>query len=143
MKFNGKMMQGMMEKMSAQEKKDMMSAMMGTDDSFEGTMPEGMSGMMGMMMGKGSHGAGNPMEMCRTMMSSMTEIAETAKFATPEIRNLFDEWVLQIEDEIFEIVQRAQNIDVSQIAQEIKLSEESVQFLLSGLVRKNKIRFSK
>lgn len=91
------MMETMMDKffstMSDDEKKEMMPKMMG---QMMGNNP--MMGMMSMMMGKkanstekGSENSKMPWDMCSEMMTGMKETANTAKFATPELRGLFDD----------------------------------------------------
>ena len=88
------MMEAMMEKffssMSDDEKKDMMSGMMG---KMMGNNP--MMGMMSMMMGrkgknlkKADETGKMPWDMCCEMMTGIKETANTAKFATSELRGL-------------------------------------------------------
>ena len=99
------MMEAMMDKffssMSDEEKKEMMSGMM--PKMMEQMMGNGsnmgknpMMGMMSMMMGRGKKKADSgeekmPWDTCREMMSGFKETANAAKFATPELRGLFDE----------------------------------------------------
>jgi hypothetical protein len=71
-------------------------------------MPKMMGGLnMGDMMGEG----GGPMDMCQNMMGAFQETAASAKFATPEVRNLFEEWSIQIEDEIYEFIKTAGEVN--------------------------------
>jgi hypothetical protein len=102
------MMETVMEKffstMSDTEKKDMMAGMMG---KMMGNNP--MIGMMSMMMGKKADSSEKnnetgkmPWDVCCEMMSGMKETANSAKFATPELRGLFDEWCQQIEKELLD-----------------------------------------
>jgi hypothetical protein len=162
----GKMMEGMMEKflggMSAEERGAMMSRMM---PQMMGTMTggEGMMGMMGRMMGRmmggGSgaaagrasesgrteaQGAGEmPWDMCRKMMGAMTEGTQTARFATPEVRGLFDEWAAQIEEELLQFTKDAGGVDVQKAAEHFRLSRESTIYFLTRLAQKGKIEFGK
>jgi hypothetical protein len=141
------MMETMMEKffssMSDNEKKDMMSGMMG---KMMGNNP--MMGMMSMMMGrkgqkpeKGDDKGKMPWDMCCDMMTGMKETANTAKFATSELRGLFDEWCQQIEKELLDFIKEKGSIKVAEITEKFSLSEESIKYLLSRLANKNLIDY--
>jgi LPS O-antigen subunit length determinant protein (WzzB/FepE family) len=141
------MMETMMEKffssMSEDEKKDMMSGMMG---KIMGNNP--MMGMMSMMMGrkgnkseKGSETGKMPWDMCCEMMTGIKETANTAKFATSELRGLFDEWCQQIEKELLDFIKEKGSIKVAEMAEKFSLSEESIKYLLNRLVNKNLIDY--
>jgi transcriptional regulator CtsR len=140
------MMETMMEKffssMSEDEKKDMMSGMMG---KMMGNNP--MMGMMSMMRRKdqisekGDDKGKMPWDMCCEMMTGMKETASTAKFATSELRRLFDEWCQQIEKELLDFIKEKGSIKVAEIVEKFSLSEESIKYLLSRLANKNLIDF--
>ena len=141
------MMEAMMEKffssMSDDEKKDMMSGMMG---KMMGNNP--MMGMMSMMTGrkdqqseKGDHKGKMPWDMCCEMMTGMKETANTAKFATSELRGLFDEWCQQIEKELLDFIKEKGSIKIDEMAEKFSLSEESIRYLLSRLANKNLIDY--
>lgn len=142
------MMDNFFSSMSEEEKKEMMASMM--PKMMENMMGSGggnpMMNMMGTMMGgrsksKGTHSHGMPWEKCSEMMSGFSETANTAKFATPELRNLFDEWCAQIENEILEQIKNEKEISVDKIAKKINLSEESVKYLLGKLAQKGLIDY--
>lgn len=150
------MMDAMMDKffssMTDDEKKEMMSGMMPKmmeqmmgGGSMMGKSP--MMGMMSMMMGKGkgsSESGGEnkmPWDMCNDMMSGIKETANTAKFATSELRGLFDEWCLQIETEILTFVKEKGSINIAELAEKFSLSEESIKYMLTKLANKNLIDF--
>jgi LPS O-antigen subunit length determinant protein (WzzB/FepE family) len=141
------MMESMMEKffstMSDDEKKDMMSGMMG---KMMGNNP--MMGMMSMMMGrkdknseKGDEKGKMPWDMCSEMMTGMKETANSAKFATSELRGLFDEWSQQIEKELLDFIKEKGSIKIDEMAEKFSLSEESIKYLLSRLANKNLIDY--
>jgi hypothetical protein len=143
----GKMMEGMMEKflggLSEEERSAMMSRMM---PKMMGSMMGGSGpmGMMRMMMGGGKDaeaGGEMPWDMCRKMMGAMAEGAQTARFATPEVRGLFDEWAAQIEEEILQFAKDAAGVDVEKAAEHFRLSKESTIYFLTRLAQKGKIRF--
>ncbi|MDP4094953.1 MAG: winged helix-turn-helix domain-containing protein [Bacillota bacterium] len=186
MGFKEKMMENMMGKMSAEEKKDMMDKMMESffstmtkeekEDMMNNMMPKmmeqmmggggqgsggGMMGMMSSMMGgKGSmmdmmssmmgNGNGsnkqekkedgfNPMDMCQKMMSNMSKNNEIATFATPEVRQMFEEWVQQVDEEILVLVKENNVITPEELAEKLKISKNSAVYFLSRLAQKGKI----
>jgi len=138
-----KMMEGMMEKflggMSTEERSKMMAGMMPKMMGEGGPM-----GMMRMMMGGGKTeeaGGESPWDMCRKMMGAMTEGAQTTRFATPEVRGLFDEWAAEIEEEMLQFTEESGEVDVDKAADHFKLSKESTIYFLTRLAQKGKIKF--
>jgi hypothetical protein len=77
--------------------------------------------MMG-MMGKRGKDQKMPWDMCREMMAGIQETASTAKFATPELRGLFNEWCEQVETEILESVKKQEKISVKDLSAAFKPS---------------------
>lgn len=142
MEMMEKMMEKFFESMAEDEKKQMMRTMM-PKMMEQMTGGKGMMGMMGMMMGKQDDEEGgtgfNPMDMCQKMMSSVNQSREVAAFATPEIRDLFFEWAQQVEEEIFQAVQKNPSISIEQIAEKVHLSSQSVIYFLGKLAQENKI----
>lgn len=143
-----KMMDGFFASMSPEEKQNMMKSMM--PKMMEMMMGSGgsMMNMMGSMMGMVKRGGGpdkdteggfNPMEMCKQMMSTMRQSSDIATFATPEIRNLFEEWVRQIEEEIEQYIEKNASCEPGILASHFKISKESVLYILSRLAQKGKI----
>jgi hypothetical protein len=148
------MMDSMMEKflgtLSPDEKKAMMGSMMpkmmGSMMGSNGaSMMDMMKGMMGSMAGNegaekdGSPMGFNPMEMCKKMMATMSKTSDLASFATPEVRALFEEWAAQIEVEILTLRNGKDSVDPDEIAQQFKLSRDSVTYFLTRLAQKGKI----
>jgi hypothetical protein len=152
-----KLMEKMMDGMSGEEKKHMMSAMAEnffsgmTEDEKKEMMQSMMSkmmggggsmmNMMGMMMGnKEPDGKGfNPMDMCQKMMGSFGKATEMASFATPEIRGLFEEWLAQIEEEFMSYINKSDAVNPDRIAEHFKLSKDSVTYFLTRLAQKGRV----
>ena len=112
---------------------NMMSMMMGGKDPMD---------MMKSMKGKEGASEGHmemPWDMCKKMMSSMSKTSELATFATPEVRQLFEEWAAQIEKEIMNYIRESKINEIEKIAEHFKLSKESVAYFLSRLAGKGKI----
>lgn len=79
------------------------------------------------------------MNMAKKVMGSITETASTASFATPELRGLFDEWTKVLDEEIITFVKEKEQTNPSDIAKKLKISEESVLFLVGKLARERKL----
>ena len=83
----------------------------------------------------------NPMEMCMQMISTMSESTQTAKFATPELRLLFDEWCQQIENEILLHTKTSKRVDPKELSEKYSLTEESIKYILSRMARQGRMDF--
>jgi len=95
------------------------------------------------MMKEKMAGAGfNPSEMCRQMTSSVTKAAEMGSYATPEVRALFEDWVTEAEQDILNFVKANNQAAPSAIAEQLKISENSVIFFISRLAQQEKIRIT-
>jgi hypothetical protein len=146
------MMNKFMDSLNPEQKQSMMMNMMpkmmqGMMGSMAGEGNTGMP-MMGMMMkimgGNSAPGEGDepefaPWDMCKKMMESITTSGETAAFATPELRDLFREWCSQVEEEILKVVRENGQSDPQTIAQTLKISRESVVYLLTKLAKEGKL----
>ena len=155
-----KMMDGMLSKMSAEEKKEMMMQMMekffgGMTEEEKGAlmkdvMPAMMKNMMGGsgsmmdMMGGGSscngenEGAG-PMDMCKEMMLSIKQSKEISAIVTPEINTMFEEWVGQVNEEILNLLKNKKNLSIEGIAEHLKVSPENAIYFVSKLAQSGKV----
>ncbi len=94
--------------------------------------------MMGKMAGPGF----NPAEMCRQMTSAVTKAAEMGSYATPEVRALFEDWVTEVEKDILNLVKANKQVAPDAIADQLKISKDSVIFFVSRLAQQNKIRIT-
>jgi hypothetical protein len=97
----------------------------------------GMPPMMQQMMQKMMEGMKefNPMSMCQSMMTSVAKSAEMAAYATPEVRNLFEEWARSVEEEVLTTLKTRGQMDLKQLAAQLKISPESTLYFLGKLVR--------
>ena len=109
----------------------------------EAKMGMGMGMMSEMMQNMMKGMGGNMPEMCMKMMEQMTvsmnESAKTTSYATPEIRGLFEEWARALEEEIVTFAKENGKVNPSDIAAKLKISEESVLFLVGKLARERKL----
>lgn len=83
------------------------------------------------------------MQMCEQMTGTVIEIGRLSGFASPELRGLFEEWVKALEGEILEFLKEKGSCPPSDLAIQLKLSEESVLFLIGKLVREGKLKINK
>ena len=101
------------------------------------------TGRMEDMMQNMMKGMGAMPEMCMKMMQQMTgtgnESAGIASYATAEMQGLFEEWARALEEEIMAFVKERQRVTPSDIATNLKISEESVLFFLGRMARAGKL----
>jgi hypothetical protein len=86
-----------------------------------------MQKMMGMCMG-----------MCSEMLFAVNKTASLAALATPELRDLFDEWMESLEYEALAVMDKHDDMDVATLAVALKISEESTIHLVAHMARKGK-----
>ena len=79
------------------------------------------------------------MRMGQQVMGSITETANLASFATPEVRALFEEWAKLVEEEILVFIKDNAKATPADIAAKMRLSEESTLYFLSKMLREGKI----
>lgn len=117
----------------------MMSSMMGNKmGKMSDEEKEGMMGFMGGETGMNFSGF-NPMELMQKMMAAMTQTSEIATFATPEVRQLFEDWVQQVDEEILNHIKDGGSTDPEQIAAYLKISKNSAIYFLTRLAQKGSI----
>ncbi len=80
--------------------------------------------------------------MCEQMTGTVVEIGRLAGFASTELRGLFEEWVKALEGEVIEFLQKKGSCPPAELAAQLRLSEESVLFLIGKLVREGKLKIT-
>jgi hypothetical protein len=104
--------------------------------------PDGMGlpSMMKQMMAKmcGGSDVGQAV-MCQGMMTPLGKASEAAEYATPELRNVFEEWARGVADEVLAALKRKGALDLATLADALKFSPESTLSLLYKLVREGKV----
>ncbi|MBI9098337.1 MAG: hypothetical protein JEY91_07650 [Spirochaetaceae bacterium] len=73
------------------------------------------------------------------MMKGIDNAQVQANYATPELRGLFEEWIVQIEEEIYEFYQGKEKINLQEAVDYFHLKEESIQYILTRLTQKGKL----
>jgi hypothetical protein len=77
--------------------------------------------------------------MCQGMMTPLGKAAEATEYATPELRNVFEEWARSVADEVLAALKRNGPLDLATLADALKFSPESTLSLLYKLVREGKV----
>ena len=80
--------------------------------------------------------------MCEQMTGTVVEIGRLSGFASPELRGLFEEWIKALEQEIIEFLKEKGSCSPADLATQLKLSEESVLFLICRLVKEEKLKIT-
>lgn len=99
--------------------------------------------MMQKMMAQMSQGDGKPamekmMGMCSDMMTSMRQTNALAVHATPELQQAFGEWLNGLEYQALGLLAKGA-ADASDVAQSLKITEDSALYLLNRLATSGKI----
>ncbi|MEI6613879.1 MAG: hypothetical protein WCL37_03200, partial [Chrysiogenales bacterium] len=92
-----------------------------------------------MMGGKDGETGFNPMDMCKKMMAGMGQNRNADQLATPEIQTLFDEWARQMDAEVLVLVESGEEMDINNMAAQLKISRDSLIFFMTRLARQGKI----
>jgi predicted HTH transcriptional regulator len=79
------------------------------------------------------------MRLGQQVVGSITEMANLASFATPEVRVLFEEWAKLFEEEILAFIKDNAKATSADIAAKMRLSEESMLYCLSKMFHEGKI----
>ncbi|MCT7304400.1 hypothetical protein [Enterobacter hormaechei] len=124
---------GMMKKMMAQMGSEggspmaMMQKMMAqSKPGAEGEPP--MQHMMGMCM-----------SMCAEMLTTMQQTTAMATFATPELRELFAEWLDSVAVKALAVLNEQGELDSLQLAQALGISTDGALYLLTQMARQGKV----
>lgn len=80
------------------------------------------------------------MEMSKEVLTAVSHSFELATYSTPELRGLFNDWMQAIEQEMIDFVKGRGKVDPDGIAEKLRLSRESVIFVLGKLAREGKIK---
>lgn len=122
-KMMGQMGQGGESPMAMMQK--MMAQMSQSKGAAEGAPP--MQSMMGM---------------CAGMLATMQQTTALATFATPELRQLFSEWLVNLENEALKTLRDSDGTDVAGLAQALRISEEGAIYLIAHMAKAGKISLS-
>lgn len=124
----------------------MMKKMMGNMGAGSENPMAMMQKMMGEMGGNTEGEGGNPMQkmmgmcmgMCSEMLFAINKTASIAALATPELHNLFDEWMESLEYEALAALDKQGEMDAASLAATLKISEKSATHLAAHIAGKGK-----
>lgn len=80
------------------------------------------------------------MEMSKEVLSAVSQSYEMATYSTPELRGLFNDWILAIEEEVLDFLKKRDEVDTDDVAAEFRMTRESAIFILGKLARGGKIK---
>ena len=114
--------------------------------SKDGPNPMAMMQKMMAQMGEGKEGAAPMppmmqmcMGMCGEMLTAIKRTTDMAAFATPELHQLFVEWLETLEDQALEHLKKSGEADAVALAKALKLSEESAAYLIARMISSGKV----
>jgi hypothetical protein len=77
--------------------------------------------------------------MSKEVLAAISHTYELSSYATPELKNLFNDWLTEIERLITAFVNKKNRVDPDEVAREFKLKRDSVIFIISKLAREGRI----
>ena len=80
------------------------------------------------------------MEMSKEVLSAVSHSYEMATYSTPELRGLFNDWILAIAEEVLDFLKKRDEVDTDEVAAEFRMTRESAIFILGKLAREEKIK---
>lgn len=92
---------------------------------------------------RGSDSMGKKFGPARAMFQNMADFSqnqdELSDYATSELRALFEDWLIHLEEEILAFAQEREETKPEDVAEAFKISKESANFILARLVQKENI----
>jgi len=79
------------------------------------------------------------MGMCSEMLTAIKRTTDMATFATPELHQLFAEWLETTEDRALEYLKESGEADSKALAKALNISEESTAFLIARMIGNGKV----
>ncbi len=80
--------------------------------------------------------------MSKEVLSAISYSHEIASYSTWELRELFNEWLKEIEKEVLDFLNGKESIDPEAVAKHFRLERESAVFILNKLSREGSIDLS-
>ena len=112
----------------------------------DGPNPMAMMQKMMAQMGEGKEGAAPMppmmqmcMGMCGEMLKAIKRTTDMAAFATPELHQLFAEWLETLEVQALEHLKESGKDDFEALAKALNISEASTAFLIARMIGSGKV----
>ena len=80
------------------------------------------------------------MGMCSEMLTAIKRTTDMAAFATPELHQLFAEWLETLEDEALRHLEEDGETDAAGLAKALKISEESASYVIAHMTSSGKVQ---
>jgi hypothetical protein len=77
--------------------------------------------------------------MSKEVLAVASHSYEMATYSTPELRNLFNDWMGAIEEEIVDFLRERETVNPDEVAVKFRLKKESIIFILGKLAAEGKI----
>lgn len=126
---------------------------MGMAKKMMGQMGKGGPSPMAMMqkmmaqMGQGQEGGAQMppmmqmcMGMCSEMLTAIKRTTDMAAFATPELHQLFAQWLETLETEALRHLKESGETDAAGLAKALNISEESAAYLIAHMTSSGKVQ---
>ena len=81
----------------------------------------------------------SPVDVSKEVLTAISRTYALASYATPELKTLFNDWLLEIERLVTDFVREHRRVDPGEVARHFKLQRDSVIFILSKLTREGRI----
>jgi hypothetical protein len=77
-----------------------------------------------------------PHGMFKSVMGDTPKDDALETYGTPELRSLFNDWLLQLEEEITTLLEQCEAVTPEAVAESLKISVESATFILDKLAQR-------
>jgi hypothetical protein len=81
----------------------------------------------------------DPTHMCQSLVDKVFQSKQLKAVADPEILNLFEDWLEELEEEIISEIKRLPAQDLAVLAKGLGLSQTGTIFLITKLQREGRI----
>lgn len=112
-----------------------------------GSSPMAMMQKMMAQMGQGEQGGAQMppmmqmcMGMCSEMLTTIKRTTDMAAFATPELHQLFAEWLETLEGEALRHLEESGETDAAELAKALNIGEKSAAYLIAHMASIGKVQ---
>jgi len=81
----------------------------------------------------------DPKNLCRQIVTTIDEHAELESLANPEIRNLFIDWMEELEKEILDYRKVNNTLSTDDLMKRFRISHQGAEFLLKKMKQEGKL----
>lgn len=81
----------------------------------------------------------DPTQMCQSLVDKVAQSKQLMAITDPDLLVLFEDWFEELEEEIIALLKKHGNVNATELAQMLGLSQRGATFLLSKLQREGKL----